>query len=79
MYTELCYTEDAKPYITQLLIYPYLTYGIEVWGAANKNKCFKNKLEVAQKPAIRCVSFVGFRDSARPYVKTVTPLRPYVS
>ncbi len=48
------HTEDAKS-LYYTLVYPYLTYGIEVWGAANKNiNNILNKLEV--KNALKCVS-----------------------
>ena len=46
------YTIDAKN-LYYTMIYPYLSYAVEVWGAAKKS--LLNSIEVAQKRAIHCI------------------------
>jgi hypothetical protein len=46
------------------LINPYLTYGISVWGQANKSVL--NCLLILQKKVIRIMNFANYRDHAIP-------------
>ena len=46
------------------LINPYLTYGISVWGQANKSVL--NCLLILQKKVIRIMNFANYQDHAIP-------------
>ena len=49
------------------IIYPYLTYCIEVWGSATQSRL--NPLFILQKKAIRIISQSGYRDHTAPLFK----------
>ena len=51
------------------MIYPYLTYGIEVWGSAQKE--ILNKINVLQRKVVRCIGRAKYNDHALPIFKSM--------
>ncbi len=47
------------------MVYPHLTYGVEVWG--NTNKSYKGKVKKKlQKRAVRCINYSQFLEHTMP-------------
>ena len=53
-------------------ILPHITYGLEVWGAANKT--FLSRIVVIQKRIIRIISFKSFNHHSAPLFYELTIL-----
>ena len=49
------------------LIYPYLDYGISLWGSTHTN--YINKITILQKKAIRIISNAQYNDHTNPLFK----------
>ena len=52
------------------MVYPYLTYGIELWGSANKSNL--KTLNVLHRKLIRTVSAAKYNDAIKPILQTTT-------
>ncbi len=55
------------------MVHPYLTFGIEVWGAASKTKI--SELERSQKRVIRCIESHSFLAPTSPIFKRLHILK----
>ena len=55
------------------MIYPYLSYGIPLWGAAAD--CHLNKLIVLQKKAVRSISGASYIAHTNPILKLLNILK----
>ena len=54
-------------------LYPYITYGIEVWGAASD--CHIEPLFILQKRAVRIIKSAHYREHTQPLFKELRILR----
>ena len=55
------------------MVYPYLTYGIALWGSTFQ--CHIHKLKVLQKKAIRCISGAKYNAHSDPIFKQLSILK----
>ncbi len=55
------------------LIYPYLDYGISLWGSSHTS--YLNKLLVIQKKAVRVIKKVNYNDHTSPLFKELNILK----
>ena len=55
------------------MIYPYLTYGIVLWGSTFQ--CLVNKLNVVQKKAIRCIDCADYKAHSSPIFSKLAILK----
>ena len=51
------------------MIYPYLTYGIESWGSAQKG--LLHKVDVLQRKAVRAICKAKYNDPGLPLIKSM--------
>ncbi len=55
------------------LVYPYLDYGITLWGTTHKT--YINKIRIMQKKAIRIISNSKYNDHTEPLFKELKVLK----
>ena len=59
------------------LVYPYLNYGILLWG--NTYKKYLHKLEISQKKPIRTINRAMYNEPSSPLFKKYLNYRTYTS
>ena len=65
---------DSLKTLYNSLIFPHISYGLEVWGAATSNKNFK-RIVATQKKAIRTVTKSKWLSHTEPRMKTLGLLK----
>ncbi len=55
------------------MIYPYITFGIEVWGSANK--ALLDRIHIVQKRVIRCIGMAHHLEHTLPLFKRLRILK----
>ena len=65
---------DSLKTLYNSLLFPHISYGLEVWGAATSNKNFK-RIVVTQKKAIRTVTKSKWHSHTEPRMKTLGLLK----
>ena len=69
----LLYRPPIVKSLYYVLVYSYLTYGIEVWRAAKK--CAMNKIEIMQKRVVRCIGLGNYMNPTSPIFKRLHILK----
>ncbi len=66
------YKDDLKT-LYYTMIYPYKTFGIEVWGSANK--ALLDRICIMQKRVIRCIGTAHYLEPTLPMFKRLDILK----